>query len=95
MSVLEGFWLKWFYFGLSPRRPGLNPSPLRVGCWVVIHVMALAQAPLRVILSPMLCECNIWVSHVSLLQPLRDLFRATELPEKLNKHENMFKNAYF
>jgi len=49
-------------------KTGLNPSPLHVGCWVVIHVLAPGEAPLRAVLSAMLYECSSWVPHVSLLQ---------------------------
>jgi len=70
-------------------KPGLNPSPRQVGCWVVIHVVALGQVPL-------LCCTNVAAGHhpSASYSSLRDFFRASELSEKLYKHENVFTNAY-
>lgn len=47
--------LRRLFPGLSPRRPGLNPSPLHMGCWVNIDAVAL---PVE---SVSLCQCSILI----------------------------------
>jgi hypothetical protein len=103
----KGFRLKWLGPGLSPRRPGLNPSPLHVVHVVALRVMLFSSVSVSVqVLNahPSVClrfctnvaagsivGCHTSACYSSLIH----LFRVVELAEKLYKHESVFKNAYF
>jgi hypothetical protein len=67
-------WLWPLVAWLSPRRPGLNPRPVRVG--FVVGKVALGQAFLRV----------LWFSSVSTIPPVLHIH--LHLPPTLHNHRH-------